>query len=484
MSDFKESLEEYFNKSKAFFNEIQNTLNNLTEPIDDKKNKLISDITNLNDTLNGLTNELSKNHLVSDEDLEGFDQTINSQQKEIDQLKNSNEELNNQIKQISNNNNSNDVKSKLELESLRDKVKVFNTSLSAEKEKNENLINKLTQLESELNEAKSNLTHLTIKYNNLLDENEINNKNLKKNFALEKQVKELTEENEDFKSKLKDIEQNKNLKQSNERLTSQLDEAYVNLNQKEEELKQTNKTLEKLKEENFNKFDKINALENELRVKKLSISELTSKNEELCKNINDINFIKDDYEKLIKTVKNQNDGKIKDLKIELEHSFAKIKLLETENEELKKEVKNCAHIESLARSNKEVLTKKDFSILETMSRRIEELDSLNADLKHKLSELSDSFYKLEKQKSNIEKNIFDLLKEETNLNRKKFESIILNNENSDINGFSLFKTQSFTNEVLMESIINQKKENMMLKQQLADITIEVNRIMRNKNISA
>jgi hypothetical protein len=225
-------------------------------------------------------------------------------------------------------------------------------------------------------------------------------------------------------------------------------------------------------------------LDNELRVKKLAISELTLKNEELSKTITETNFIKEDYDKLLKTVKNQNDGKIKDLKIELENCFAKIKSLESENEELKKEVKNCAHIESLARNNKEVLTKKDFSILETMSRRIEELDSLNSDLKFKLSELSDSFYKLEKQKSHIEKNIFDLLKEETNLNRKKFESVILNNENSDINGFSLFKTQNFTNEVLLESVINQKKENMLLKQQLADITIEVNRIMRNKNISA
>jgi chromosome segregation ATPase len=482
MSDFKELLEDYFNKSKDFLNDIKLTINSI-EIDTDKKNKINNDVSSLSNQLINLTNDLTKNHLVSDEDLEGFDQTINSQQKEIDQLKTLNEELKTQIKQISSNNSNNDVKTKLELESLRDKVKVFNSSLNSEKEKNENVINKLTALEAELNESKSNLAHLTLKYNNLLDENEINNKNLKKNFSLEKQVKELLEENEEFKSKLKDIDQVKNLKQSNERLTNQLNDTCLTLSQKEEEIKQLNKVVEKLKEENFIKFDKINALDNELRTKKLSISELTSKIEELNKSIIEINFKKDDYDNLIKLVKNQNEGKIKDLKTELENCFSKIKLLENENEELKKEVKNCAHIESLARNNKEVLTKKDFSILETMSRRIEELDSLNSDLKFKLSELSDSYYKLEKQKSNIEKNIFDLLKEETNLNRKKFESIVLNNENSDINGFSLFKTQTFTNEVLIESIINQKKENMMLKQQLADITIEVNRIMRNKNIS-
>lgn len=503
MTDLKENLEQYLNNTAKNYEKIiqlltkcnlqssttENTDN--TENIEDlesngnmdsfqtKKEEMIEEIKAFLIQIPKLSEELSKNEIISDEDLENFDGTINDQQKEIDELKQKLEIAKKENTEISMKTTNIEIKNKMEIENLKDKIKVLNTSYEKERDRCENLLTKLNQTENTLSETKLSLNQINTKYCNLLDESEINNKNLKKNFALEKQVKEQAEELESLKTKLEHCEESQNFKTINEKLKQEINDLNKEIKVKESEISSLNKTIVKLKEENFNKFDKLNELENDNRVKKLKINELSYNNEKLSKKISELNLICEENDKQIKTFKSQNENRVKDLKSELESSIVKLKKIETENEELKKEIKNCDYVSGLARSSNQALTKKDFSILEIMSRRVEEMEIMNDNLKSQISLLSNQISKVELEKTRIEKNVFDFLKEEVRISNKEMNKIELSNDNDSINGFSLLnKNHSFSNEVLLESIINQKKENALLRQQLADITIEINKIMR------
>jgi len=504
MTDIKENIEKHFTGSTVIMKEFLKLLKD-----EENTDNLQSDSTKLQEQINlllleqtNISSELTNQLIISDEDLEGFDHTINTQNEEIEKLKEESEKLkaqNGDFKEklsranesLSSNNTTNtisagEVKLKIELEGVKDRFKTLSQSYDTEREKNSGLVLKITDLEEQLNESKQGLNLLNTKYNNLLDENEINNKNLKKNFSLEKQVKDLSEEIESYKEKLLDYEQSKNLKNTNERLHSEIQGLKDQHSSLTEELAKASKTIDKLKEENFNKFDRVNSLENELKFKKQSLAELSLKNEDLAKKNSELGFQRDEHDKQIKSLKQQNDSRIRDLKNELESNLLRLRAAEKTNSELKKEAENYNHFNSMARTSKEALTKKDFSILETMSRRVEELENLNENLKAQISELSLSYSQLNIEKTKIEKNVFEFLKEEVDLTKKKMEKIEITTEESIdlVNGFSILKTKSFTNEVLLDSIITQKKQNIMLRQQLTDVTVEINKVMRNQNITS
>ena len=486
MSDLRENIESYITKSEAIFNKIIASIKQ-TETVEDisnflvTKNDLISEINFL--LVSNLLEELQTANIISDEDLEGFDQTIQTQSKEIEilkekaqavsQLKQTVIDLEKQLeaaKAIS----SNEIKQKIEIESLKDKAKVLNSSFDKEKLRNEQLQSKVSLLELQIQEANNSLGQLSIKYNNLMDENEINNKNLKKNFQLEKQIKELTDELQDMKAKCTEIEEYKSFKIVNEAQTIEINDLKDKINKSIDQQSMLNKSIGKLKEENFNKFETINSLENELRLKKLQINEKNTEIDALKDKIKNINLMNEEHETQLRLIQSQYELRIKDLKKEIEAFIDKTVLLEKENTELKKETENYKHISSLAKSNKEALTKKDFSILETMSRRVEELQELNGILKCQLSELTSNYNSLHKDKIYLQSNIYALLREETLLSKKQLEKIELSSE-------EMFANKKVINEVLLDSIITQKKENSLLKQQLAEITIECNKIMRNQS---
>jgi hypothetical protein len=102
----------------------------------------------------------------------------------------------------------------------------------------------------------------------LLDENEINLKNLKKNFSLEKKVKELSDEISIYKLQLTEYDEMKNVKMINITLNKEIKAYKIEVNELKVIQTQDKKTVDKLKEDNFTKFEKVNNLENELRIKK------------------------------------------------------------------------------------------------------------------------------------------------------------------------------------------------------------------------
>ena len=137
---------------------------------------------------------------------------------------------------------------------------------------------------------------------------------------------------------------------------------------------------------------------------------------------------------------------------------------------------------NFAKANAVKLEKKDFSILETMSRRAEkaelevqklasyvaDLKKMNEKLKHKIKPLED--YALLQIKHDHEintgnNNTFDL-----------GSKIFSDEEKSEIN-----KLKSQPNE-LFQALIKLKTENLELHNQLKDITIECNQQLREAKL--
>ena len=96
---------------------------------------------------------------------------------------------------------------------------------------------------------------------------------------------------------------------------------------------------------------------------------------------------------------NQN----KELKKEIEKIHKQNELLQKENNEISKELKNYQHYTNFAKAAKENLTKKDFSMLETMSRKVEEATNLNENLKHIVTELDQQKKELTAKVDQLEK---------------------------------------------------------------------------------
>src|SRR5690606_19105653 len=97
--------------------------------------------------------------------------------------------------------------------------------------------------------------NMAMKYKTMQDEMEINNKNVKKNFVLEKTIQDLAEENERLCAQIKTLQNAEDFKSKYNQSEAKLKEAkeqYNQLNKTYNELKTLNA---KLSTENFEKFD-------------------------------------------------------------------------------------------------------------------------------------------------------------------------------------------------------------------------------------
>ena len=153
-----------------------------------------------------------------------------------------------------------------------------------------------------------------------------------------------------------------------------------------------------------------------------------------------------------------------------------------ENNEVQTQLKDFQMYTNFAKANTVKLNKKDFSILETMSKRaetaelevqklasyVEDLKKMNEKLKHKIKPLED--YALLQIKHDHEINtgndtIFDF-----------GNKIFSDEEKKEIN-----KLKNEPNE-LFQALIKLKTENLELHNQLKDITIECNQQLREAKL--
>ena len=318
---------------------------------------------------------------------------------------------------------------------------------------------------SELKKSNEKVNLLTTQKKVLEEKIKLMQEELLKNSNLEEQYKTLNDNYNLLKEK--NIVDNEEI--SNYQIKLRNNEILVNDLQKE---------LDKVKQENFEKGEKITNYEREIKEKEAKIQV----------NIQKINIITDEKNNLLNLndeLKNKNseqrktyENKIKILEKQLKHLSDANNNFVQENNEVHTQLKDFQMITNMAKANTKKLNKEDFSILEVMSKRadnaemevqkllshVDELKSLNEQIKKKIKPLED--YALLQIKHDHEisignDTIFDIQNKIFTEEQKR----------------EIFKLKNDPNE-LFQALIRLKTENLELHKQIKDITIECNQQLR------
>ena len=292
-------------------------------------------------------------------------------------------------------------------------------------------------------------------------------------------MKEEIKNNMEIKEKFTKLNQDYNeLNQKFNVYKDENDEFLVKLKNNEKLISDLQIEISNVKKENFEKFEKINELEKNLKNNEIKLNQANEKvnkytieNIELTKSNEEL---KNNY--LEETKNYQN--KLVILESQVKHLTEANNNFVQENNDVQSQLKDFQMYTNMAKVNTKKLTKDDFSILETMSRRaecaelevqklliyIDELKALNEKLRLKIKPLED--YALLQIKHDHEINtgvdtIYDLK-----------NKIFTDEERAEID-----KLKNEPNE-LLQSLIKLKAENLELHNQLKDITIECNQQLR------
>ena len=396
---------------------------------------------------------------IVDQELGESEKQLKAITKENEELIKTNQELNDQIKIIN-----------LQKENFNQKLNFLQKSIitserfKVEKEKKE----------EELKNIKSDYDILKGKYDMIKDEMEIYKKNLKKNFNMEKEIRQLTEENEKLSQKIKDLNEKDDYKIQ----FYELEKKYNILsNEKEDlllEIKQLKNSNTELNEQIETRNHQINNLENNLKLNKHLIEEKIKENEGLIKEKNVFGLKLKEIEFNAKNSKTLYENQNKEIKKELSKIYKEHEELKLENKKMSEQIKNYQNYTGLAKASKENLSKKDFSMLETMSRRVEEGENLINDLKNLAEGLDQENKNLKEKKEIMENLIFYYMK----LNGESIENLNIKNIKLNENDYQEIMNLKVDSETLIKMLFKSKEENIKLLQNIQELTSEYNHRLR------
>ena len=240
--------------------------------------------------------------------------------------------------------------------------------------------------------------------------------------------------------------------------------------------------ISNLKKENFEKFEKIIFLEKNFKLNEIKLSQAMEKITKYSIENNDLSKENIELRNNLLDQKKTYQSKLLILERQVKHlSEANSNFLQ-ENNEVQTQLKDFQMYTNFAKANAVKLDKKDFSILETMSKRAEtaelqvqklalyvnDLRKMNEKLKHKIKPLED--YALLQIKHDHEINTGN------NTPLDFGSKIFTDEEKNEIN-----KLKNEPNE-LFQALIKLKTENLELHNQLKDITIECNQQLREAKL--
>lgn len=236
--------------------------------------------------------------------------------------------------------------------------------------------------------------------------------------------------------------------------------------------------ITKLKNENYEKNNKLIELEKEQKKYESKILLNTEQINQIISEKSDINRKCTELDNKIKEQKRDYEDKIKVLEKQLRHLSEANSTFVQENNKVESQLKDFQILTNMAKVNTKKLKKEDFSILEVMSNRaenaeikvqklmkyIEELKNLNTEIKNKIKPLED--YALLQIKHDHEismgnVSIFDIQNKVFSEEERK----------------ELTKLKNEPNE-LIQALIKIKTENLELHKHIKDITIECNQQLR------
>jgi chromosome segregation ATPase len=333
-----------------------------------------------------------------------------------------------------------------------------------------------SSLDSAMSNYDSSINELQEKINIYKSQKDIDDDKIKsmmgsmaENIELKDSYKKINEEYNSFKQKYNFL-YNENIGyqmklKTNEKLINDLQEEIATL-----------------RKENFEKFEKIILLEKNFKLNEIKLSQSMEKITKYSIENNDLSKENIELRNNLLDQKKTYQSKLLILERQVKHlSEANTNFLQ-ENNEVQTQLKDFQMYTNFAKANTVKLNKKDFSILETMSKRaetaelevqklasyVEDLKKMNEKLKHKIKPLED--YALLQIKHDHEINtgndtIFDF-----------GNKIFSDEEKKEIN-----KLKNEPNE-LFQALIKLKTENLELHNQLKDITIECNQQLREAKL--
>ena len=450
----------------VFKEHLENYLIKLIKNIGDKS--LINEI---QVEYESLMDEFIKHNFIPQEQIDSIvDQELGESEKQLkkitkekEELSKSNQELNEQIKILN-----------LQKENFNQKLNFLQKSIiSSERFKVEK-----EKKEEELKNIKSDYDILKGKYDMIKDEMEIYKKNLKKNFNMEKEIRLLTEENEKLCQKIKDLNEKDDYKIQ----FYELEKKYNTLsNEKEDlllEIKQLKNSNTELNEQIETRNHQINNLENNLKLNKHLIEEKIKENEGLIKEKNVFGLKLKEIEFNAKNSKTLYENQNKEIKKELSKIYKEHEELKLENKKMSEQIKNYQNYTGLAKASKENLSKKDFSMLETMSRRVEEGENLINDLKNLAEGLDQENKNLKEKKEIMENLIFYYMK----LNGESIENLNIKNIKLNENDYQEIMNLKVDSETLIKMLFKTKQENLKLLQNIQELTSEYNQRLRDLSL--
>ena len=417
---------------------------------------------------NKLMDEFIKLNFVAKEKIDSIvEDSLSDSVKQINELKEEKMSLAKQNTELIEKNKLLNIKN----EEIAQKFSVLEKSLN----KSTNDLKNIKVLEQKLNELQADYDLMKSKYDAKNDEISMYKKNLKKYYTMEKEINQLTLENEKLSVKMRDLSSADNYKLKFEEI-SQINEKMkvdnININKQNNKSKQE---IESLKTELEQAKEKLDKTENEKKLKNYQLEEKIKENIKIINEKEDImNKIKE-AEYNLKTNKIMIENQNKEFKKEIEKLRQENNILKKDKEFINKELQKFKMYTNMAKVSRENLSKKDFSLLETMSRRVEESESLTGNLKQMIQRLDSINSNLKDRNEKLENIILFYMKE-----RGEFKDIDEIDESlRGEKGFQEISEMKYDREVLLNMVFKLKQEIININQNLQQITVEANTRIRD-----
>ena len=420
------------------------------------------------DEYNKLMDEFIKQNFLPKEKIDSIvEDSLSDSVKQINELKEEKASLTKQNSELADKNKLLNIKN----EEIAQKFSVLEKSLN----KSTNDLKNITILEQKLNELQADYDLLKSQFAAKQDEISMYKKNLKKYYSMEKEIKQLTSENEKLSIKMRELSSADNYKLKFEEV-SQLNEKMkienTNLNKQNYKYKQEIELLANELEQTKEKLDKV---ENEKKLKNYQLEEKIKENIKIINEKEDIMARIKEAEYNLKTNKIMIENQNKEFKKEIDKLRQENNILKKEKEFLNKELQKFKTYTNMAKVSRETLSKKDFSLLETMSRRVEESESLTGNLKQMIQRLDNINSSLKDRNEKLENIILFYMKE-----RGEFKDIDEIDENlRGEKGFQEISEMKYDREVLLNMVFKLKQEIIKVNQNLQQITVEANTRIRD-----
>ena len=425
-------------------------------------------ITKFQDEYDKLMDEFIKQKFVAKEKIDSIvEDSLSDSVKQINELKEEKMSLAKQNTELIEKNKLLNIKN----EEIAQKFSVLEKSLN----KSTNDLKNIKVLEQKLNELQADYDLMKSKYDAKNDEISMYKKNLKKYYTMEKEINQLTLENEKLSVKMRDLSSADNYKLKFEEIL-QINEKMkvdnININKQNNKSKQE---IESLKTELEQAKEKLDKTENEKKLKNYQLEEKIKENIKIINEKEDImNKIKE-AEYNLKTNKIMIENQNKEFKKEIEKLRQENNILKKDKEFINKELQKFKMYTNMAKVSRENLSKKDFSLLETMSRRVEESESLTGNLKQMIQRLDSINSNLKDRNEKLENIILFYMKE-----RGEFKDIDEIDESlRGEKGFQEISEMKYDREVLLNMVFKLKQEIININQNLQQITVEANTRIRD-----